>query len=984
MKLLRFGACINVITFSLILTILTLVENTAFASPDDPVYFADEKLKAKIEYVLDVIDPTEANMLELTYLDIDDESLVENITGLEYAINLEHLNIANPYISDFTSIYNLTKLSYLNMSHANIDDISFLANMVNMEQLNISGTNTADISVLAGMTHLTYLWMVNNPLNEEAYQLWLPTIETNNPMLHIRYDPYIRNDVMLFADQNLEMAVEDALGKTDPTPADMLNLKSLIHTREEEDYLSIHDLSGLEYAVNLEYLDLSGNSINDLTPLSGMMKLKYLNLSHCGMTSLDAIANLPLLEELYFFDSNISDFSVLSNLTTLTHLQLTYHHINDPGFLANLTNITWLNLERCWIPDLTPLTSMPNLTHLYLNECEGFSDWGPLEYMTSLTELNLDYCDIINDLTPLANLTSLVKLHLSGNNIRDLSPLANLHNLQYLILNLNKIYYIDTLANLTNLVELQLNNNIVYDLSPLAALTKLEILELGSNHLYDLHALPVIESLRVLNLSHNEITSNEISNLEFLENMTGLRYLNLNKNDIFDLNPLSNLVNLEKLQLAENDIQDISPLAGLSKLKELDLDRNLITSLPSLGCSENLTSLSLSLNSLSNIDNISNLTELENLNLAHNNISDISPLANLKELNTVLLDFNNISDISPLAEINKMKYLYLNDNPLFPEAYTRWISEIKNNSLYNIDIRYSHYSGDPMVMVISPNGSEQFADGREIEISWGSVGINYVAISISIDEGESWVILDTVPSEDINRNVYYWETPEMNLNKCLIRVSSTNMTYADTSDNTFSIFHCGLKNSDGDINNDCKVDIYDLAAIAENWLRDGICVYLYYDFEDELPVDNWSYNSTGNGLIQVADGKLRMEATDIGEGSLNEAILHVNLSGRENAVLSFSHKAMSDERETKLPDRFSGSYIGDGVSLSSDGIHWRTIYDYIDLDTGSEEKQFSFEINHYNYEYTEDFQIKFQQYDNCLWPIDGRCWDDISVTSNED
>ncbi len=62
---------------------------------------------------------------------------------------------------------------------------------------------------------------------------------------------------VFFPDPNLKTVVEEALGITDPTPDDMLNLRKLY-----AGWQGISDLAGLDYAVNLQVLDLHCNQLN--------------------------------------------------------------------------------------------------------------------------------------------------------------------------------------------------------------------------------------------------------------------------------------------------------------------------------------------------------------------------------------------------------------------------------------------------------------------------------------------------------------------------------------------------------------------------------------------------------------------------------------------------------------------------------------------------------------------------------------------------
>ena len=116
------------------------------------------------------------------------------------------------------------------------------------------------------------------------------------------YSFVVEHEPVHFADPNLKATVEAALQKTNPTPTDMLGLTEL---RAES--IGITNLTGLEYATNLVYLDLTGNGVGDPGPLSGLTSLSELILSgNC-----------------------ISDISALSGLTNLTYLDLTSTNLAD-------------------------------------------------------------------------------------------------------------------------------------------------------------------------------------------------------------------------------------------------------------------------------------------------------------------------------------------------------------------------------------------------------------------------------------------------------------------------------------------------------------------------------------------------------------------------------------------------------------------------------------------------------------------------------
>lgn len=88
--------------------------------------------------------------------------------------------------------------------------------------------------------------------------------------------------VVHFNDANLKEAVKGELGITrDPTAADMLGLTHLNANSSD-----IADLTGLEYARNLEKIWLYDNQISDLSPLASLTKLTDLGLAWNQITDL--------------------------------------------------------------------------------------------------------------------------------------------------------------------------------------------------------------------------------------------------------------------------------------------------------------------------------------------------------------------------------------------------------------------------------------------------------------------------------------------------------------------------------------------------------------------------------------------------------------------------------------------------------------------------------------------------------------------------
>jgi hypothetical protein len=170
--------------------------------------------------------------------------------------------------------------------------------------------------------------------------------------------------IVSFPDANLEAGVRSALGISAPAPitaTGMLGLTSLSLTS-----MGIADLTGLQYATNLQKLWLSDNNISDLGPIAGLGNLTFLTIDYNPLaTNLAPLSGLSRLEVLFADENGISDIAPLAALTNLTSLGLERNLITDISPLKDLANLHRLQLLQNHIAAI-PVLNMPGLSDLGL------------------------------------------------------------------------------------------------------------------------------------------------------------------------------------------------------------------------------------------------------------------------------------------------------------------------------------------------------------------------------------------------------------------------------------------------------------------------------------------------------------------------------------------------------------------------------------------------------------------------------------------
>ena len=245
-------------------------------------------------------------------------------------------------------------------------------------------------------------------------------------------------------DANLAAVIRETLALAPNarlTQLDMLKLTTL-----EAPERQIADLTGLEQAVQLKSLHLSGNRIREIAPLVALKQLKSLFLDGNQVENIARLVELPHLTTLFLSNNPIRDITPIGALTQLRGLSLGGDSIRDISALAPLTQLQDLHLYGHPIDDMTPLRNLTALEYLNLGSVQ------------------------ISDIRLLASFVKLKGLFLTQNQIRDITPLAALTGLEVLILVENQISDIRPLTGLTRLQILHLANNPILNTAPLQVL----------------------------------------------------------------------------------------------------------------------------------------------------------------------------------------------------------------------------------------------------------------------------------------------------------------------------------------------------------------------------------------------------------------------------------------------------------------------------------------------------------------------------------
>jgi Leucine-rich repeat (LRR) protein len=313
-------------------------DNTFFAmrvyhgtSASQPVYFADENLKAAVKAALGITtDPTAPDMLRLTVLHIYGSLGITNLTGLECAANLQEMCIYDNLLVDLTPLAGLANLKGLSLKNNEISSLMPLAGLANIEGLDVENNQVSDLTPIAELRNLCALCVNRNEISDLIPLTGL----TKLSFLHLEGNPIsdVKPLAGLTALTELNLACNAI---SDLTPlAELTNLNHLDLSESQ-----IRDLAFLAGLTNLNYLDLSQNQISDLAPLAGLTEMDYLYLNQNQISNLTPLAGLTAMKGLDLFNNEISDIAPLGELTNLEFVFLYANPLNCEAYHSVIPQI---------------------------------------------------------------------------------------------------------------------------------------------------------------------------------------------------------------------------------------------------------------------------------------------------------------------------------------------------------------------------------------------------------------------------------------------------------------------------------------------------------------------------------------------------------------------------------------------------------------------------------------------------------------------
>jgi hypothetical protein len=226
---------------------------------DIPIIIPDSALEAAIRDHLDypVGEITRPIMEQLTGLSCHGEGIV-SLVGLELAVNLRTLDIPANQFTDLSPLANLPNLELLKVHFNNLTEINVLLQIPNLQEVHLNHN-------LLDLTSGSDARNVIEELKVRGVKVY-----------HDAFPPTPDEEAITIPDSILESVLREDLNyPAGQITESVLGCLAFLHSG---DYRGISDLTGLEYATNIEEIYMPGNQVEDITVLLSLPNLRWVNI----------------------------------------------------------------------------------------------------------------------------------------------------------------------------------------------------------------------------------------------------------------------------------------------------------------------------------------------------------------------------------------------------------------------------------------------------------------------------------------------------------------------------------------------------------------------------------------------------------------------------------------------------------------------------------------------------------------------------------
>lgn len=335
-------------------------------------------LSSKIELGDTLTKELVHKILEISALDVHNNSDILDLSPLEYLPQLETLDFSDTQISDISTIENLHYLSILAGANTQVTNLSPIKNLTELKVINFENTSIDDISALSGMSQIDTLLFNNtrikhitalNELKGFKVAYFEHTQVTNEDFIKLNFDEL--NSIVVYKTDtlrawwgNLDDEWQNIFKDTYTLPGrpSSEQLHQLVSKKELViKSISLNNLKAIPAFIRLKSLKFTDSQITSLYPLVSLKQIEQLKCPRNPIADIEALSTLKQLRILDLDNTQISDLKAISGLIELRELKFSGTNVKDLSPVASLKNLEVLECSKTKIKQIKALTNLPGL-----------------------------------------------------------------------------------------------------------------------------------------------------------------------------------------------------------------------------------------------------------------------------------------------------------------------------------------------------------------------------------------------------------------------------------------------------------------------------------------------------------------------------------------------------------------------------------------------------------------------------------------------
>ena len=327
-------------------------------------------------------------VINMTELDLSDNTFIQNLLPVSRLTNLVTLNIANTEITSLLPLTGMANLEYINLENTFVEELRPLSGMNRLKEVVLNNTPVRKLEALVDNSHLEMVWADNSRVDQQQAELLKGAI----PGVTVVYQ-----------------------------------------TEALETWW--HQLDGVWQTLLLNHIN-SDNEVPEPKELQQIVDLNTIQIEQENIIqTLEPLTRFTWLEKVIVTNQGIHDILPLANKSHLREVQLQNNPIVDLTPLENDTLITLLNIENTQVRDLSKISG---LLHLRVLNAGGTNvrSLKPLSRLNELEELSVNNTSV-RSISPIEDIASLRLLKIYNTRVRR----RTVNALQQRRFNLNIIYY---------------------------------------------------------------------------------------------------------------------------------------------------------------------------------------------------------------------------------------------------------------------------------------------------------------------------------------------------------------------------------------------------------------------------------------------------------------------------------------------------------------------------------------------------------------